>query len=101
MKIIYFLIKKKLTKPNPITKLQTVMSNTAKQGRGRPKGSTSFVRVSINDLIDQFGQNAKVMVSKKFLEQMGFDFEPKPVMTISSITDEPEAEETIQFNVYQ
>tara|TARA_B100001059_G_scaffold38521_1_gene31162 strand:+ start:942 stop:1067 length:126 start_codon:yes stop_codon:yes gene_type:complete len=41
------------------------------------------------------------MVSKKFLEQMGFDFEPKPAMTISSITDEPEAEETIQFNVYQ
>lgn len=78
------------------------MSNTPKRGRGRPKGSTSFVSIRLSDLIDNLGSKAKVSVSKKWLEDVGIEIEDvkTPVMQVSSITDEPEATETIQFEIH-
>ena len=78
------------------------MSNTPKRGRGRPKGSTSFVKVSLADLNANLGPNAKIPVSKKWLEDFGIEVSEQqaPAMIISAITDEPDAEERIQFEVY-
>lgn len=86
--------------------LPTVMSNTPKRGRGRPKGSTSFISIKLADLVNNLGLNAKVSVSKRWLEGVGFEIEespapaPAPVMTISSTTDEPNSEEVIQFEIH-
>lgn len=84
--------------------LPTVMSNTPKRGRGRPKGSTSFISIKVADLINNLGPNAKVPVGKKWLEDIGFEIDdspaPAPVMTISSTTDEPNPEELIQFEIH-
>lgn len=86
--------------------LPTVMSNTPKRGRGRPKGSTSFISIKLADLVNNLGLNAKVSVSKRWLEGIGFEIEespapaPAPVMTISSTTDEPNSEEVIQFEIH-
>lgn len=82
------------------------MSNTPKRGRGRPKGSTSFISIKVADLINNLGPNAKVPVGKKWLEDIGFEIDdspapaPAPVMTISSTTDEPNPEELIQFEIH-
>ena len=86
--------------------LPTVMSNTPKRGRGRPKGSTSFISIKLADLVNNLGLNAKVSVSKRWLEGIAFEIEdspapaPAPVMTISSTTDEPNSEEVIQFEIH-
>jgi hypothetical protein len=82
--------------------LPTVMSNTPKRGRGRPKGSTSFISIKLADLIDNLGLNAKVAVSKKWLEDIGIEIEdsPAPSLTISSTTDDIHSEETIQFVIH-
>ena len=88
--------------------LPTVMSNTPKRGRGRPKGSTSFISIKLADLVNNLGLNAKVSVSKRWLEGIGFEIEespapvsaPAPAMTISSTTDEPNSEEVIQFEIH-
>lgn len=45
--------------------------NEEKRGRGRPKGSNSFVRVSLRDLNRYLREDASVSVSKKFLEEIG------------------------------
>lgn len=84
------------------------MSNTPKRGRGRPKGSTSFVKIRLSDLIDNFGKNASIPVSKRWLEGVGFDFDEKPApkvekaspVRIAQVAEEQEPEQTIQFNIY-
>lgn len=84
------------------------MSNTPKRGRGRPKGSTSFVKIRLSDLIDNFGKNASIPVSKRWLEGVGFDFDEKPApkvekaspVRITQVVEEQEPEQTIQFNIY-
>jgi hypothetical protein len=78
------------------------MSNTPKRGRGRPKGSTSFVSIKLADLINNLGPNANVSVSKKWLDSVGIEIQESsaPSMVVSSITDEPEAVETIQFQIH-
>tara|TARA_B100001057_G_C22097266_1_gene661833 strand:+ start:172 stop:408 length:237 start_codon:yes stop_codon:yes gene_type:complete len=78
------------------------MSNTPKRGRGRPKGSTSFVSIKLADLINNLGPNANVSVSKKWLDSIGIEIQESsaPSMVVSSITDEPEAVETIQFQIH-
>lgn len=45
--------------------------NESKRGRGRPKGSNCFVRVSLRDLNQYLREDASVAVSKKFLEEIG------------------------------
>tara|TARA_B100000900_G_scaffold375510_1_gene357570 strand:- start:4671 stop:4907 length:237 start_codon:yes stop_codon:yes gene_type:complete len=78
------------------------MSNTPKRGRGRPKGSTSFVSIKLADLINNLGPNANVSVSKKWLDSIGIEIQESsaPSMVVSSITDEPEAVENIQFQIH-
>lgn len=68
---------------------------TNKPTRGRPKGSTSFARVRLNDLTDHMGFNANIVVSKKWLEQIGFEVEETPIEVLTPVSDEPK----IQFNV--
>ena len=64
------------------------MSNK-KSNRGRPRGATSFVRVSLRDLTQQIGENASVVVSKKWLESItgGIDELPPANIQQSLIAD--------------
>jgi len=68
---------------------------TNKPTRGRPKGATSFTRVRLCDLINHVGKEAPIVVSKKWLEQIGFTVEKTPIEILTPVSDEP----TIQFNV--
>jgi len=78
-----------------------MQDNSAAKRRGRPKGSTSFVNIKISDLTNNLGPNANVSVSKKWLENIGMEIDqPAPTLTVSSITDEPKAEEAIQFVIH-
>ena len=74
------------------------MNETSKK-RGRPRGATSFTRININDLVQQVGSNATIVVSKKWLEEIGLTIHPAtPKSTpIREVTEEPE--EKIQFSV--
>jgi len=74
------------------------MNETSKK-RGRPRGSTSFTRININDLVQQVGSNATIVVSKKWLEEIGLTIQPAtPKSTpIREVTEQPE--EKIQFSV--
>lgn len=53
------------------------MNNTSivKRGRGRPVGATSFVNVSVADLV-QFFNDAPVPVSRIWLEKMNLTIQP-------------------------
>ena len=42
------------------------MNNNTKRKRGRPAGSTSFIRVRLVDLVGHLGSNGNVVVSKKW-----------------------------------
>ena len=73
------------------------MNDTPKR-RGRPRGSTSFTRININDLANQVGSNATIVVSKRWLEEIGLTIQPaSPKAPIREVTEEPE--EKIQFSV--
>jgi len=68
---------------------------TNKPTRGRPKGATSFTRVRLSDLTNYLGEEAPIVVSKKWLEQIGFEVEEKAIEVLTPVSDEPK----IQFNV--
>ena len=76
----------------------TQMNETPKK-RGRPKGSTSFTRVNITDLTNAVGRNASIVVSKKWMEEIGLTVTPAPVKVIPAQTVE-ETEEKVQFSVH-
>tara|TARA_R100001163_G_C4892729_1_gene84946 strand:+ start:264 stop:509 length:246 start_codon:yes stop_codon:yes gene_type:complete len=75
-----------------------------KSNRGRPKGATSFVRVALSDLIKQVGENATVVVSKKWLEGiMEALADVNPSKANDSIKEAPEPQEEIeriQFTIH-
>ena len=82
------------------------MNEPKKKQRGRPKGSTSFVRVSITDLLGAVGRNANIVVSKKWLEEIGLPVAPAPVKVIDGAYDTKngtqlaeQTEEKIEFSV--
>ena len=82
------------------------MNEPKKKQRGRPKGSTSFVRVSITDLLGAVGRNANIVVSKKWLEEIGLTVAPAPVKVIDGAFDTKngtqlaeQPEEKIEFSV--
>lgn len=57
--------------------------NQQKRGRGRPIGSNSFVRVSLRDLNRYLREDASVLVSKKFLEEIGLTVqEASPIIPV-------------------
>ena len=66
--------------------------------RGRPKGSTSFTRVKLSDLAKQVGSEATIVVSKRWLEEIGLTVDPAPV-TREPLREVAEPEEKIQFSV--
>ena len=77
------------------------MNETPKR-RGRPKGSTSFVKINLNHLVTQLGKETAIMVSKKWLDDLtdlGLWSEPSksPVKITAVPLEEPEAR--IQFSV--
>jgi hypothetical protein len=67
--------------------------------RGRIKGSTSFARINITDLINCVGQNASIVVSKKWLDDIGVTITPAPVKTVPAQA-KIETEEKVQFSVH-
>jgi hypothetical protein len=74
-------------------------NNKVKAGRGRPAGSTSFVRVRMKDLINIIGDMGTVPVSKVWLRENGIEEEVnKPLAPISLIGKE-EPEEKIEFSL--
>jgi hypothetical protein len=81
------------------------MNETPKR-RGRPQGSTSFVKVNLNHLVSQLGKETAITVSKKWLDNLanlGLWSEPSnnPVKITAMPTpialEEPEAK--IQFSI--
>jgi len=66
-----------------------------KKGRGRPKGSTSFVKIKLSDLTSHLGFNGVVVVSKKWLNEIGIYTEDEPKKVLTPVDDEPK----IQFNI--
>ena len=72
------------------------MNETPKK-RGRPKGSTSFARVNISYLINAVGTNASIVVSKKWLEEIGLTVSPAPPRELQFTPEQPE--EKIEFSV--
>ena len=82
------------------------MNEPKKKRRGRPKGSTSFVRVSMSDLLGAVGSKSNVVVSKKWLEEIGLTVAPAPVKVIDGSYDTKngtqlaeQTEEKIEFSV--
>jgi|TARA_Y100000361_G_C11050264_1_gene284765 hypothetical protein len=74
------------------------MNETPKK-RGRPKGSTSFTRVRLGDLLDSFGPDAAIVVSKKWMDEVGLTVAPAPVKTLSAASAPEQPEEKIEFSV--
>ena len=77
------------------------MNETPKR-RGRPKGSTSFVKINLNHLVTQLGKETAIMVSKKWLDDLtdlGLWSEPSksPVKITAVPLEEPE--EKIHFSI--
>ena len=68
-----------------------------KQGRGRPKGSTSFVKIKLSDLLNHLGKDAAVVVSNKWLDQLGIAIDSSEESKV--IKPVVEVEEKIQFNI--
>ena len=73
------------------------MNETPKK-RGRPAGSTSFTRIKLKDLADQLGQQATVVVSKRWLEEIGLTVDPSPVKT-ETTKEAVEPDEKIEFSI--
>ena len=77
-----------------------VMSNNTKRKRGRPAGSTSFVRVRMADLIDHLGSSSSsVIVSKKWLTEVGLEVKTVPLKVIPKVPSVEKEENKIQFNI--
>ena len=76
------------------------MNNKPGERRGRPKGSkgTHFVKVKLSQLIAELGTNFTVVVSKKWLADIGIEVkapESGAKLFLTPVNDEPK----IQFNV--
>jgi hypothetical protein len=69
---------------------------SSKRGRGRPAGSTSFVKIRLSDLIDNLGAKANVCVSKKWLEEIGLTLSEQ-VATIAPAQEVAAEEPKIDF----
>jgi len=70
-----------------------------KKKQGRPKGSTGshFVKVKMSDLTSYIGSEGTVVVSKRWLQEMGIHVEKEAEKVLTPVDDEPK----IHFNVYE
>mgnify|MGYP003112861089 FL=1 len=83
----------------PKNKASKVDALVKAKKRGRPRGSTSFTRVKLSDLAKQVGSEATVVVSKRWLEDIGLTIDPTPTKTTEAIREVAEPEEKIQFSI--
>ena len=64
------------------------MNDTNKPKRGRPAGSTSFIRVRLRDLVRHLGEDNTAVVSKKWLTQVGLAVKTEsPLIQIQPVSD--------------
>jgi len=52
------------------------MKKTRKVGSGRTKGAVSFVEIPLSILNDNLGPHAKVIVSRRYAENLGLQGKP-------------------------
>ncbi len=52
------------------------MKKTRKVGSGRTKGAVSFVEIPLSVLNDNLGPHAKVIVSRRYAENLGLQGKP-------------------------
>lgn len=69
------------------------------RGKGRPAGSTSFVRVSLANLSNLIGPNGSIMVSKKWLDSIGASMEESTVAAIRPIEEPTVEQPKIEFSI--
>ena len=74
-----------------------MQENNAKR-RGRPAGSTSFQKVKLSDLTNNLGPNAAVIVSKKWLDTIGFEVVDTKTTKVQAVATD-DLDEKIQFVV--
>jgi hypothetical protein len=68
-----------------------------KSGSGRKKGSNSFVKVSFSSLKEYIGEKTPIMVSRVWLENLGFN--PAKEQAIDLELTEEEKSDKIVFSV--
>lgn len=68
-----------------------------KSGSGRKKGSNSFVKVSFSSLKEYIGEKTPIMVSRVWLENLGFN--PTKEQNIDLELTEEEQSDKIVFSV--
>ena len=69
-----------------------------KMGSGRKKGSNSFVKVSFGQLKDYIGERTPIMVSRVWLESLGFSVDQESTVSIKA-QDQTEEKEKITFSL--
>ena len=69
-----------------------------KRGSGRKKGSNSFVKVSFGQLKDYIGERTPIMVSRVWLESLGFSVDQESTVSIKA-QDQTEEKEKITFSL--
>ena len=69
-----------------------------KRGSGRKKGSNSFVKVSFGQLKDYIGERTPIMVSRVWLESLGFSVDQESTVSIKA-QDPTEEKEKITFSL--
>lgn len=74
-------------------------AQTQKRGKGRPDGSTSFIRVSLAGLNDLIGPKGSVVVSKKWLDSIGIAVEEVEKSFIRAEQEPTEEQTKIEFAI--
>ena len=65
------------------------------QGRPKGAGGSYFRRIRMGDLREYITDNATIIVSKTWLENIGFEVEESTKQVLTAVDDEPK----IEFNV--
>ena len=65
--------------------------------RGRPKGGTSFVNLTLEQLNDLFGRRQSIPVSRVWLEKLDIVIDSAPIAVVTSI--ETPTEESSKIDI--
>jgi hypothetical protein len=79
------------------TKTTNKDGSRRKSGSGRKKGSNSFIKVSFRQLKNYIGERTPIMVSRVWLESLGFLVDQE--LSVSIKAEEIKTEEKIAFSV--